>query len=96
MIQAIKLVGRDCCGTFRQQGGSQLKPMVLEGTLQSPKLLAAAHGSNAKETNAAVSALGSAIQKLQQQLGSVYNDRFCIVSLICLTVTSKLLGLQMS
>ena len=96
MIQAIKLVGRDSCGTFRQQGGSQLKPMVLEGTLQSPKLLAAAHGSNAKETNAAVSALGSAIQKLQQQLGSVYNDRFCILSLICLTVTSKLLGLHVS
>ena len=82
MIQAGKLVESRCCSAFRQQGGSQLKPMVLEGTLQSPKLLAAAHGSNAKETNAAVSALGSAIQKLQQQLSSVYNDRFCFVALM--------------
>ena len=59
----------------RQQVGAQLRPVVLEGTLQSPKLLAAAHGSNALETTAAVSALGGAIQKLQQQLSSVFSDR---------------------
>ncbi len=63
------------CGVSRQQMGAQLKPVVLEGMLQSPKLLAAAHGSNAPETTAAVSALGGAIQKLQQQLSSAFNDR---------------------
>ena len=61
---------------FRQQAGAQLKPVVLEGTLQSPKLLAVVHGSNAPETTAAVSALGAAIQQLQQQLSSVFEDRW--------------------
>ena len=63
------------CGAFRQQAGAQLRPVVLEGTLQSPKLLAVAHGSNAPETTAAVSALGGAIQQLQHQLSSVFKDR---------------------
>lgn len=66
---------RDVVYLFRQQAGGQRKPVVLEGKLQSPKLLAVAHGSNAPETTAAVSALGSAIQRLQQQLSSVFEDR---------------------
>ena len=54
------------------------KPVVLEGTLQSPRLLAAMHGDSAPETSAAVSALGGAIKQLQQQLSSVYDNR-CMV-----------------
>ena len=52
--------------------GSQSKPVVLAGTLQSPKMLAVAYGENAQEMTAAVRALGSAIQNLQQQLNSAY------------------------
>ena len=65
---------------FRQQAGGQRKPAVLEGKLQSPKLLAAAHGSNAPETTAAISALGGAIQRLQQQLSSAFGGRYCAVT----------------
>ncbi len=63
----------------RQQVGAQLRPVVLEGTLQSPKLLAAAHGSNAPETTAAVSALGGAIQQLQRQLSALCMSDRCSV-----------------
>ena len=52
--------------------GSQSKPVVLEGTLQSPKMLAVAYGENAQEMAVAVRALGSAIQNLQQQFNSAY------------------------
>lgn len=52
--------------------GSQPKPVVLEGTLQSPKMLAVAYGENAQEMAVAVRALGSAIQNLQQQFNSTY------------------------
>ena len=55
------------------------KPIVMEGTLQSPRLLAATHGESAAETNAAVSALGGAIKQLQQQLSSVYDNRCMIL-----------------
>ena len=55
------------------------KPVVLEGTLQSPKLLAAMHGNSAPETAAAVSALGGAIKQLQRQLSSVYDSRCMIL-----------------
>ena len=48
---------------------------MMEGTLQSPKLLAATHGDSAPETGAAVSALGGAIKQLQRQLSSVYDNR---------------------
>ena len=67
-------------GVFRQQAGGQQKPVVLEGKLQSPKLLAAVHGSSAPETTAAISALGGAIQRLQQQLSSAFGGRYCAVS----------------
>ena len=66
------------------------KPIVMEGTLQSPKLLAAMNGDSAPETNAAVSALGGAIKRLQQQLSSVYDSR-CMI----LAAPSPLLSLSM-
>ena len=64
----------------RQQGATNMqKPIVMEGTLQSPRLLAAMHGDNAPETSAAVSALGGAIKQLQRQLSSVYDSRCMIL-----------------
>ena len=68
-----------CLCACRQQGATNMeKPIVMEGTLQSPKLLAATHGESAPETSAAVSALGGAIKQLQRQLSSVYDSR-CMV-----------------
>ena len=52
--------------------GGHSKPVILEGTLQSPKMLAVAYGENAQEMAVAVRALGSAIQNLQQQFNSAY------------------------
>ena len=69
-----------CLCVRRRQGATSVqKPVVLEGTLQSPKLLAAMHGDSAPETAAAVSALGGAIKQLQQQLSSVYDSRCMIL-----------------
>ncbi|CAK0781213.1 hypothetical protein CVIRNUC_005314 [Coccomyxa viridis] len=66
----------DAQAANQQQGATNMeKPIVMEGTLQSPKLLAATHGDSAPETSAAVSALGGAIKQLQRQLSSVYDNR---------------------
>ncbi len=48
---------------------------MMEGTLQSPKLLVVTHGVRVPQTSAAVSALGGAIKQLQRQLSSVYDNR---------------------